>query len=299
MTSAELFDELGGVKTVGTEKVTISASEVYNAAHFAQNDILLKLRLIEQTAQLALAKEQDKYVFPPQTPTSIAQAVNGEVVLGIAAHPFHTGDEVVVYKVGTGADGRWIVQRLNANTIQLTGTTTAPGTVGAGAQVFHALQAAILINDNGIRKVSNSSGLLYGTLTKKSRAQFELYREEFGTSVAAESLINFMEEYTEPCRTIHIQGPPGTDTLVKVTFKRRALPSERVSSTVNPFLPAEYDELLLCAIKWQLYMNREEAVFDGLYKKWSSLYVSKLNEIRGVKISERVIYQDEAEGLRW
>ena len=317
LTSAEIVDELAGVKTIGSEKITFTQSEVLHAATFAQNDILTKLKLVDQAVRLALVSGQESYTFSPQTPVSAAADTNtqsenvGEVILTIPGHPYHDGDEVVVVNVGGGADGRWYVSASDANTIHLSGSVASGPVVSALSCVYHGLQAAIETSDRApIRKVSSAGNLLTGFIKKKSHGEYETFRDEFGASPVAESsVINFMEEWTSPCITLQFQGTPGVDILVEVKIARRPLPCETLTTTVNPILPFEYSELLILGTKAFMYKYREEQVFRGMmYARryvpgpkdmvWSD-YQTRLKEYDDSLASRRVVFLNTQPGEGW
>jgi hypothetical protein len=298
MTSAELDSELGGVKKVGDATIIVSPSEVYNAATFAQNDILRRLKPIEETAQLALIQGQERYSFLPQSPASVLESSSGTARLTFpTAHPYHEGDTIVVASSLSVINGRRILTAVSTLYVEFSFTGTLADTTLTGAKTYHALQAAMKLLDDGFRKVSNASGSLFGTIIRKGRTDFELYREEFGTSSTPEEVINFMEEYTEPCITLCVQGIPGANLLTSISYKRRALPCEKISVTVDPIMPDYYDELFLLGTKWQIFSNRDESVCEAPAAKWGALYETRMAQVIGQKTRDRVIYGNEGKGL--
>jgi len=55
--------------------------------------------------------------------TVTGASADSPIVITAAGHPFSTNDEVIISGVGAGADGRWFVTRLNANSFSLNGST--------------------------------------------------------------------------------------------------------------------------------------------------------------------------------
>ena len=275
MKSVDLINELALLTTIGSEKILFTPSQVLWAATLAQNDILTKLKIVDQTIQLALASGQESYTFPPQTPSGVdTDDITGEVKLTITKHPYHTGDELVVSGGTGGVNGRYFANVLDANSVQLTGSVAATPTVTASTRVYHALQAAVDMSDRApIRKVSTAGNPLTGYITKKSHGEYEKFREEFGSSTVDEpSVINVMVEKTSPCITLQFQGTPGADILTQIKIVRRALPCERLAydknnptAAVDPILPdVTYDDLLMLGVKAFMLRYREEQVFRGV-----------------------------------
>ena len=313
LSSTDLINEYARVATIRGEKVAFTKSEVLWAATLAQQDILTKANLIEQNIRLALTSGQSDYTFKMQVPTTVYSGTGGVVAFEIAGHTYHTGDEIVVVGVGAGADGRWYCKKIDADHISLYESVfSGPDqTITSTSKVYHALQSALDFLDYApIKKLANSSGFLSGYLDKVNEQQFTQYRNEFGTDPVTQALIvKFMVEYTSPCWTIIVQGTPSEEILTEIKCTRKPLPGERLSETINPFLPVEYDELLLIGTKAFLYRNRDEQVFSGMMygrryipgpqdRVWSD-YQQRLKEFTDVMTSRRVVYPTTQPGGLW
>lgn len=318
MTSAQLLGLLGGYQQIGVTQLLFGPGEVYLAATRAQEDILSEIRILEQTAQLALVAGQELYNFPPHAVTGATNDVPIVLTLTpitpLTTHPFNTGDEVVVFGVlgNVAANGRWIGTKISSTKISLDssiGTINGTEPYTSGGMVYHALQAAVEIREEGIRKISDSTGNLNGTLKKRLPSIIELYRDSFGASSVSGEVINFQEIATEPI-TIGVQGIPGADLLTKVTYYRRPLPSEAISASVDPIIPSKYDELLELGTRVKMYSRRTEpAIHQGevfgrrripsVYGEAFQLFLERKRAIRGTHRRALAVVASEFGGIEF
>lgn len=294
MTSAQLKAELAGIHTLGKNKFDFSPEDVYFAATHAQQQILSILKPLDKTSQLKLVSGQELYTFPAQTVTG--GGATTPATLTIPSHPFNTGDDVLVYAVAglTGVNGYRRVTKVDANTISLD-DTVGGGAWTSGGTVYHALHSAQQIKV--IRKVSDTTGTIYGTLDKKLKGEIEKNRYEFAE--AAGTLTNFWEEYTDPI-TIGIQGTPSAATLVAVTYTRQAIPTaEDVSETVSPILPDRWRWLLVFATRYFMYETRYDEGMEKALERTLKTYTSNMNLALKSMGSSRRVTADDVSGARF
>jgi hypothetical protein len=296
MTSDQLAGVLSGYKSIGGVKHQFTPDEVYFAASLAQNEILSEKRLLERTVRLALVDGQAEYQFPPAT---IENAyTESPIRLKLTGHSFNTNDEVVVAgALGmTEANGRYYATKVDADHISLQGTTGTTAWTGGGT-VYHALHSALEIKAGGIRKVSDADGTLYGTLTKKSQAEFEQVRQEF-QALDTPAVIYFMEEYTDPL-TIKVMGTPPGDILTEVSFYSKALPSEDITETVSPMLPTQYDQALIAgAWYWMLSLRHEPELSGAEDRAFAKYEILKTKAGRIHGRAKRIV-KDDFTGIKF
>jgi hypothetical protein len=94
-----------------------------------------------------------------------------------------------------------------------------------------------------------------------------------------------------------------------VTFYRRPLPCEKLTETVDPFLPAAYDDLLLLGTKAFMFRDRYEATLQGSIQNRRYIpgpkdmimaeYKARLEEIRQAITARRVVYPITQPGGLW
>lgn len=259
MTSKQLAALLSGYRETEGKKYQFDPEHIYYAGTFAQEDILSEAKLLHGTSRLALVTGQELYCFVPVLVAGAIVTPGGTTVrLVTAGHVFHTGDQVVVNGVlgTTEANGRWTATCPDQTNIDLDGSTFANAWISGGT-VYHALAGVLEIKNGGIRKVSSAGTALTGTISKRSKAELELYREEFGVSSGASEVIYYCEEYTNPL-TLWLQGVPSVDILTEVSYFRRPIPDvENLSDTVNPILPAQYDAVLIAATKYFMWLFQD------------------------------------------
>jgi len=295
LTSAQLKAELAGHHTLGKQKSDFSPEDVYFAARHCQQQILSILKPLDRTSQLSLVSGQEEYTFAAQTVT--AGTATTPATLTIADHPFNTGDDILVDAVAglTGVNGFRRVTKVSANVISLDNTVGA-GAWTSGGVVYHALHGALQVKT--IRKISDASGTLYGTIDKKLKVEIEKNREDFAIQ-APTDIINFWEEYTDPI-TIGFQGVPASATLVSVSYYRKAIEgAEDISASVNPIVPDRFRWLLMFGTRYFMYQTKFEDGIEKAQEKALKIYTENMNlALKSMGASRRVA-NDDVSGMRF
>jgi hypothetical protein len=306
MTSATLVKLFAGERWAGDEKVRITATEVYFAATQAQKEILARTTYLEGKGQLALAANTDQYTFPVQTITNV-QVVAGTVQLTMASHKFNTNDEGFFWGIGGAveANGRYIVTKVDANTISLNGLTTCT-TYTSGGQATHIINGAKTFLPSGIKLISDTTGSLIGVLEKRTKSWVEMQRNLFGpggqptsSTPTNQAVRYFYEEFTEPL-TIGLLGTPETAMLLEPIFYRKHIDGyDDISATVNPLLGGLYDMVLQTGMMYHIFKFRPEKGAALETKKWMDQFeieIAKFNRVHG---RQKQVEQFDDIGIVW
>lgn len=314
MTSATLANLFAGTRWAGDEKVSIAPDEVYYAATSAQKEILSLLNILEGRGGFTLAANQEMSTYPalPITNVVLAGSVTNVTITG---HAFHTGDEGYLYGIlgAVQANGRWTFTRVNANTISI--PLAAVSAYISGGTAIHILAGAKEMLPSGIRRISDSSGLLFGSLDKKTLAWVEANRYAFSIppgsvlstgnsgSPTPQSpnnsvTIGFYEIYTDPI-TIGIFGPPQLEMITEARFYRKHIDGvDDISATVNPIIPSFFDETIKMGVLYYLFAYRGEKGASVEASKWRAMFDAEMMKARKVHGRQKLVQQADTGG-RW
>ena len=295
MTSSQLLGIFGGhYKLQGTE-IDISPDEVYLAGQLAQMDILQEVRPLDRKGAITLVADQEEYSYSAVTITGATVA--SPSVITATAHPFNTGDYVTIANVlgTTTVNGRWKVTKITANTFSLDGSTGV-GVYTSGGTAYHDLMSAFRLKH--LFRLESP----YGQVEIKSPIESEFYRDYFepqpNASPAVEDVVEcyqVMEEYLK----LVFQGMPSTTVKLGMIYVRIPLPSETVSSTVNPIVPHQYDSILSYGTIYYVLRNHQveaaRAEADKMYPRW----MRELEKGKRLNGSRRYIHEEDPRGLKW
>jgi len=293
MTSSELVGYVQRDHFFAEKRISISKDRVYLAGSWSQNEICTELRPLEGKCNLTLISGQERYQFPVQD-ISGATATS-PIILTIPAHPFNTGDTVVVSSVLglTGANARWSVTKPDANHISLDGSTGTGTYTASTGKAYHGILAAI--DTKLIRKTGTYSGRLH----KKTVQEVESDRWQYGTAGSpADEVSKHYVIYENPI-VIGVRGIPLETITTEVLYLRKPLPSEKLSATVNPFLPDELDKLLYRGTLLQALELLNLEGTDPALATARTLYEEEKNRQRGIQNSQKYVPREETQSLIW
>jgi len=314
MTSATLVSLFAGTRWAGDEKVSIDAGEVYYAATSAQKEILSLLNILEVRGGFTLAANQEFSTYPPLAITGVA--LTGSVTyVTIPGHSFHTGDEGYLYGIlgATQANSRWTFTKIDANTVSI--PLASVSAYVSGGTAIHILTGAREMLPSGIRKVSDSTGVLYGHLTKQTLAWAEDNRDQFGISPGSVlatgnygqptpstpnniGTVVFYEIFTDPI-TIGVLGLPQLEMITEARFYRKHIDGmDDISSTVNPIIPSAYDEVLKTGTLFYIFQYRGEKGAQVEASKWRAMFDAEMMKARKVQGRRKLVQQSDT-GFRW
>lgn len=298
MTTDRLVGLIEGYRWAPKGKIEIGASEIYLAATWAQRELMSQLRVLEQTIQVVLPANQEKVQF---LPIAIGSVTTGNpTILSLPNHKFNTGDEIVVdgniqFPI---INGRWISTKVDGTSISIPVVTGASSDDDVTGVVYHALQGATEIRDNGIVKISDSNGSVQGYLNKVTRADYEFRRSDFINLSPSNEVHRFYEEYTDPF-TIHVQGIPASNILTRTSIFRMPLPSEDISPTVNPIIPDRIEKLMVfTTIKTALEMSTEQGA-EEVFSLWERRQANEFNKWARILGRSRVVRESNNSEMRW
>jgi hypothetical protein len=267
MTSAELVDRVQNHRFFRNNAQLFNSGDVYPAATFAQKDICASMLILQDVCRLKLIANQERYQASTATITNITNAAPFQVTA--TAHGLNTGDSAIIGGVqgATGANGRWTsVTKIDADNFTVDGST-APGVWTAGGTIYHTLYSALVIKS--ISKLDSP----YGSIIETSKATVDFEKVNVTTAVAPESVVKFYHIFTEPI-IIGFEGIPNANINTEVTFNRKPVPTENISSTVNPIIQSQYDEVLFFGTLYRVLYNVEGDAAKAAMNEAMTMYSS-------------------------
>lgn len=234
MTTQELVDLVTGFKWFRDRKIKIDEGEVWAGANQAQTEILAELHPIDDVGYLGTATGIERYQF---TRGIITGATNvNPIVIAQTGHPYHTGDLVAISGVtgNTAANGRHSVTYVDADHYSL--PLAGNGAYGTGGYSYHCLMGATRISSDLMNTVS------YALLKPRNYEWIQSNRP-----LMLDGNSRYFYQMRAPSGLIlGIVGKPSSATgAFEFRYYRTTLQHERISATVDPWIPDEYDHCLI------------------------------------------------------
>jgi hypothetical protein len=261
MTTTELVDLVTGFKWFRDRKIKIDEGEVWLGANQAQTEILAELHPIDDVGQLATNPSQERYAF---TKGTILGATNvNPIVIEQTGHPYHTGDLVAISGVlgNTAANGRHSVTYVDANHYSL--PVAGNGAWTSGGFSYHCLMGAVRI-------ASDMMNLTTFGLIKPRR--YDWIQSNRGVMLDGNPQY-YYQMSTPTGLMIGIIGKPSVNSTMEFRYYRTTLPHEKISATVDPWIPDDYDH---CLIHGTLYF-----ILNQLKSSGDKVVEEKEQELRG------------------
>jgi hypothetical protein len=271
---------------------TPEKDRIYLAGTFAQKEILNELKLLEQVGNLVLVSGQERYQFPPIAITG--GTATTPIQLTITGHLFNTGDTVVITGVSglTGANGKWsTITKVDANTISLDGSIGGGTYTAATGIAYHILSAA------GDVKMIRKTGSATGRIPEISLVQSETERADFGSLNSDASQVGGHYVIYDDPLILGFRGTPGATIPTELIIYRIPLPSEDISATVNPILPAQYDKLLYRATLYHVFDLMDDPSSEEVQALALSKYEQEKQRVREMVGDNRLIKQEDSDTL--
>ena len=294
MTTAELYGYIKRDHYFEQKHISISKDHVYLAGSWAQNEICTELRPLQGKCNLTLITGQERYQFEDAAITGATEA--SPVVLTITGHQYNTGDSVVVDGILglTGANGRWpTITKVDADHISLDDSTGTGTYTPATGTARHGLLAAI---DTVLMR---KTGTYDGRLHKETIQQVEADRWQYTAAGSPALEVNKHYVIYENPIIIGVRGLPMETITTEVIYYRRPLPSEKLSASVDPFLPDYLDKLLFRGTKLQVLelLDLEEA--DPVLANARTLYEEEKERQRRIISTQKYVKREEAQSFKW
>ena len=290
MTSARLAQLIGKHKLFGDRRITIEPERVYYAGTTAQQGILSELKILEQHGRLALIAGQERYQFSAIAVTALSDAT--PVVATAAGHVLNTGDQIALAGANATLNRRWIVTKVDADTFSLD-DSTAQGT-GLTATAYHSLFAACDIKF--IRKLSPNAGRLDPITPEQAEDDRERYGDDDQSTV--DEVNKYYVVIDEPL-IVGVRGIPSEAILTEVLYYRRALPSEALSASINPIIPAQYDELLRRGTLYHLLDQMDEPGLEEMTENAFLKYEKEKARVANIVGMSRLVKPSGTGHLKW
>lgn len=298
MTSAELIGQFSGHFRVKGTEIDLDPAELYRAANLAQYDILNLLGVLERRGALTLAAGISEYAFSPVVITSATAAT--PIVCTAAAHPYNTGDYITIAGglVMTAINGRFKVTKIDANTFSLDGSVGVGAYTASSATSYHDLLSAFRLKH--VFRLESP----FGELWIKGASEAEFYRPDFDTgsnnsSASIEDVVQVYQVFDEYGLHLFFQSTPTTLTKLGLIYNRRPLPSEKISSTVNPLVPEFYDHLLFQGTKYYVLQDHQNDIARDEAEKIFPIYQRELLKGKALNSKRRFINDTDPSGLKW
>lgn len=294
MTTAQLVGYIQRHHFIEGQRISVSPDRVYLAGSWAQGEICNELRPLEGRANLTLITGQERYQFETANITGATET--SPIVLTITAHEYNTGDTVIVNAVLglSGANGRWpTITKVDANHISLDGSTGTGTYTAATGKAYHGILAAV--DTKLIRKTGSYNGRLH----KVTIAEVESDRWQYGTTGSPADEVNKHYVVHENPIIIGVRGIPLETITTEVLYYRRPLPTEKLSATVDPFLPDEFDKLLYRGTLFQVLELLEMPEVDPVLARARLLYEEEKDRQRAILAPQRYVKREETSTLKW
>jgi hypothetical protein len=222
--------------------------------------------------------------------------------LTITGHKFNTGDTLVTSGILglTGANGRWpTIIKVDANRVSLDGSTGVGNYTAATGKAYHGLWAAL--DTKLIRKTGNHTGRLHKITVQEAEADRWQYAnsDSVPTSDSPTNEVNKHYVIHENPIIIGVRGTPLETITTEVFYYRKPLPTEKLSATVDPFLPEEFDKLLYRGTLFQALELMELPKADPVLAKARTLYEEEKERQRQILNSQQYVKREQAGSLIW
>jgi hypothetical protein len=288
MTTAQLIGYVQRYHYFAEKRINVGPDTVYLAGSWSQNEICSSLMPLEKKITLTTVASQEQYQYSPGTVTG--GTATTPIRLTVTAHPFSTGDMVYISGIVglTGASGWFTITKIGANTIELD-DSIGGGSWTSGGTVYHGLSAAVDI------KLIARAETPFGTIKRKIIHTIEDERGYFandaGEQITDGKLVSYDIIYDNPI-VLSFQPEPAAAETLKLIIWRRPLPTEALSSSVNPILPTQFDKLLYRATLCQVFeilqlddpqAERAQAKAQVAYEQEAALQIATLASTRRVR----------------
>jgi len=291
MTTKELLDLILGYRWFQDEKIRINPGDVYIAAHFAQHDICRFGLILEDTATLGLAPNQERYKF---SALDITDATNESPIVIESEHNYNTGDEIVIDGVtgNTAANGRWKVTRIDDNHYSLDGSV-GNGVYEEGGRSYHLLMSALMIKGD-MHKVGEEMG----AIEKRDKYQVDFNRRHFGKNSQPAKVLYWYEIHGQTIE-VGFQGIPAKHMTVELMYYRKPQEYERIREGVDPILPTDYDRLHYSGTLYHLFDMLPHPKAKDEADRWMNKFLTELVAYGDSAVKQRISYYVRMSNIKW
>jgi hypothetical protein len=296
MLTGQLLSYIQRYQYFQDKRISITPDLAYLGGSWAQAEICSELLCLEKKITLAIIANQEEYVFSPATVS--AATATSPVRLTVTAHPFNTGDTIQIGGILglTGANGYFTCTKVNANTISLDGSTGG-GAWTSGGTVYHCLSSAVDI------KMISRSEYPFGPIKRKQIHTAQEDRAYMIDSQGADTSGgpqpgSYSVIYEDPIR-LTFQPKPTANTTVNLVIWRKPLPSEALSASVNPIIPAQFDKALYLGALVQVLelLQLEEAA--PVIAQVRQVYQEEVARQAAIMASTRRVRKESTKSFKW
>jgi hypothetical protein len=300
MTSIQLADAIVGYQPFAAAKILVTADEVYAAGTFAQSEICLDARLLEERGALVLTSGQSRYLGARIIVTEISDVGAAPLVLTCPGHNFQVGDTVIFASTALVDTNRGRIHRVAAvNGEEVTIDAYVPGslsgTLGQTSVLYHALAAAGTLKED--MTLYNSGGARIGKVQRRTLAALDAD----ALSVSTWPQVTAYTQEIGLDTVLEFMGLPVAGQYVRFAFYRKPLAEEALTETCNPILRSpEHDTVLYWGtIFYVLEMYHREPELAQVKQAAFALYRQMIQSVMHQAAMARHTTEMDYMGSRW